>query len=124
MNTINLYIGTYHKYNSGSIFGEWVNLFDFDNLKDFYKFCRELHKDEEDPEFMFQDWEAPEELKNFVGESYLHPKIFEIWELWKKYQNEDKISLLREFNLEYIYEYNDEFFNTFLEKIPLRLSVR
>ncbi|EBW2268484.1 antirestriction protein ArdA [Salmonella enterica] len=53
-----VYVGTYHKYNCGSIFGKWFDLTDFDNRDDFYAACRELHQGESDPEFMFQDWEG------------------------------------------------------------------
>lgn len=52
-----IYVSTYGKYNSGSLFGEWVELEKFNSEKEFYDYCRELHKDEDDPEFMFQDWE-------------------------------------------------------------------
>ena len=30
-----VYVGTYHKYNSGSIQGEWLDLTDFANKDDF-----------------------------------------------------------------------------------------
>lgn len=52
-----LYVGTYAKYNSGSIQGEWVDLTDFSDAESFLEYCKELHSDEEDPEFMFQDYE-------------------------------------------------------------------
>lgn len=59
----NLYCGTYGKYNRGSIKGAWLNLEDYDDAEDFFKACAELHKDERDPEFMFQDFENfPKEL--------------------------------------------------------------
>ena len=51
-----LYVGTYHKYNCGSLFGMWLDLTKFDSLDEFYNACRYLHKDENDPEFMFQDY--------------------------------------------------------------------
>lgn len=53
-----VYVGTYHKYNNGSIFGKWFDLTDFDDEESFQVVCRELHKDESDPEFMLQDWEG------------------------------------------------------------------
>nr|WP_279079135.1 antirestriction protein ArdA [Hafnia alvei] len=55
--TPSVYVGTYHKYNCGSIFGKWLDLTDFDDRADFYEACRALHADEMDAEFMFQDWE-------------------------------------------------------------------
>lgn len=53
-----IYVGTYGKYNDGSIDGDWVDIDDFDNYEDFVDHCRELHKDEKDPEFMVQDYEG------------------------------------------------------------------
>lgn len=53
-----VYVGTYNKYNCGSIFGKWFDLTDFDSEADFHEACHELHADEHDPEFMFQDWEG------------------------------------------------------------------
>lgn len=53
-----VYVGTYHKYNCGSIFGKWMDLTDFDDKDEFYEACNALHNDEEDPELMFQDWEG------------------------------------------------------------------
>lgn len=53
-----IYVGTYEKYNNGSIFGKWLKLNDYDNTAEFYNACKELHKDEEDPELMFQDYEG------------------------------------------------------------------
>ena len=52
-----VYVGTYAKYNDGSIDGEWIDLSRFDTYDEFVDYCRELHKDEKDPEFMVQDYE-------------------------------------------------------------------
>ena len=58
-----VYVGTYGKYNNGSLFGAWLDLSDYADKEEFYEACRELHKDEEDAEFMFQDYEnIPENL--------------------------------------------------------------
>lgn len=73
-----IYVGTYAKYNEGSIFGKWLKLSDYSDKDEFYEACRELHKDEQDPELMFQDWEyIPSDL---IGESWLADNIFEIIE--------------------------------------------
>ncbi|QXD01340.1 antirestriction protein ArdA [Klebsiella sp. PL-2018] len=53
-----VYVGTYHKYNCGSIFGKWFDLTNFDDEDAFYDACRALHTGEDDPELMFQDWEG------------------------------------------------------------------
>ncbi|MEC4094988.1 antirestriction protein ArdA [Myroides odoratimimus] len=73
-----VYVGTYAKYNNGSIKGQWIELSNFSSLDEFYEFCAELHSDETDPEFMFQDWEnIPSEL---ISESSLSENIFSIIE--------------------------------------------
>lgn len=60
---VGLYVGTYAKYNSGSIFGMWIDLEACSDAEEFFDVCRELHKDEADPEFMFQDFQGfPEEM--------------------------------------------------------------
>ena len=85
MNTIkiSLYVGTYHKYNSGSIAGKWVDRTDFTDLTEFYEYCAELHSDEDDPEYMFQDFEAPSLFDNMglISEGYLSDDIFEAIDL-------------------------------------------
>lgn len=58
-----LYCGTYGKYNNGSIKGAWMDMTEYEDAEEFFAACRELHKDEADPEFMFQDFECfPKEL--------------------------------------------------------------
>lgn len=52
-----VYVGTYAKYNNGSLFGKWLDLSDYSDKEEFIEACWELHKDEEDPELMFQDYE-------------------------------------------------------------------
>ena len=56
-NAVAVYVGTYGKYNDGSIDGKWMYPADYDTLDDFIDACMELHSDEEDPELMFQDAE-------------------------------------------------------------------
>jgi antirestriction protein len=73
-----LYVGTYAKYNAGSIEGKWLTLSDYDDKEAFLKACAELHKDEADPELMYQDFEyLPRELYN---ESHLDDRIWEYLE--------------------------------------------
>ena len=52
------YVGTYGKYNAGSIDGAWLDLDAYETYADFVKACKNLHKNENDPEFMIQDWEG------------------------------------------------------------------
>ena len=71
-----VYVGTYAKYNNGSLSGAWLDLSDYSDKKEFYEACRELHKDEEDAEYMFQDWEnVPEGL---IGESWISENFFAV----------------------------------------------
>ena len=55
--TPRVYVGTFAKYNNGSIKGAWIDLEDHD-AESFIEACRALHSDETDPEFMFQDYEG------------------------------------------------------------------
>ena len=71
-----VYVGTYGKYNNGSLFGAWLDLSDYSDKEDFYEACRELHKDEEDAEYMFQDWENVPE--NLIGESWISRELLHL----------------------------------------------
>jgi antirestriction protein len=83
-----IYVGTYAKYNSGSIAGKWMSLEGHDK-DSFLEACAELHSDEADPEFMFQDFEGfPRE---FYGESGLSE---ELWD-WLALDEEDRELLAR-----------------------------
>lgn len=55
--TPKIYVGTYAKYNNGSIDGKWITISDYNTYEEFVDACRELHSDESDPEFMVQDYE-------------------------------------------------------------------
>ena len=50
-----VYVGTYGKYNSGSLKGDWLNLRECKDYQDFLRKCRALHRGERDPEYMIQD---------------------------------------------------------------------
>jgi antirestriction protein len=73
--TAQIYVGTYAKYNAGSIAGAWLNLEDYQDKEAFLKACAELHKDEEDPELMFQDFEGFP--SNFYSESGIDEELFD-----------------------------------------------
>ena len=49
-----VYVGTYNKYNNGSLFGKWLDLSDYSDKDEFFVACRELHEDEEDPDLCFR----------------------------------------------------------------------
>ena len=69
-----VYCGTYGKYNVGSLGGGWLQLAKYKDANEFLKACKELHKDEKSPEFMFQDTEYIP--KEFYSESEIYPEIF------------------------------------------------
>lgn len=52
-----VYCSTYRKYNNGSLQGMWVDLSTFHDEEDLFEFLYRLHCDEDEPEFMFQDFE-------------------------------------------------------------------
>src|SRR3989304_3167367 len=70
-----VYVGTYAKYNEGSIKGAWLDLDDYASKDEFLKAATELHKDEADPELMFQDYEGFP--KRYYGESSLDDKLWD-----------------------------------------------
>lgn len=57
MSNPRVYVGTWNKYNNGSIAGGWINLNDCKDYEEFLASCHKLHKRERDPEYMVQDYE-------------------------------------------------------------------
>lgn len=83
-----IYVGTYAKYNNGNLSGDWLDVEDYSDKEEFLQACAELHKDEEDPELMFQDWEG---IPNgMVSESHVSDELFEFAQM-----DEDDQELLR-----------------------------
>lgn len=82
MTNLSIYVGTYKKYNEGSLFGQWLNLSDYNDFEELIQAMRKLHQDEQDPEFMIQDWECPKFIHtmNLISESYLSEDIYEVLE--------------------------------------------
>lgn len=74
MTQARIYVGTYAKYNAGSIKGAWLALDDYPDKDEFLKACAALHADESDPEFMFQDFEGFP--KNLYSESHISDDLF------------------------------------------------
>jgi antirestriction protein len=77
--TARVYVGTYAKYNSGSIEGKWLYLEDYADRDAFLAACAELHKDESDPELMFQDFEGFP--KSYYSESNVPAELWDWLEL-------------------------------------------
>ena len=72
--TYRIYVGTYAKYNSGSLKGEWLDPEDYSCKQDFYEACAELHSDEADAEYMFSDHEGIPDF--FIGESWIKDEFW------------------------------------------------
>ena len=69
-----VYVGTYAKYNAGSLFGEWLDLSDYEDVEDFYQACLKLHENEGSQELMFQDYEKIPEF--LISECSLDKNIY------------------------------------------------
>lgn len=110
-NDAKVYCGTYGKYNNGDLSGEWISLDDFGDFEEFCKYIEELHKEEEDPEYMFQD----SENMHVDGEPDLHD--IEQWYKLFKYRTydieEDLASAMVEYGIcewKDVEEYYNEYF--------------
>lgn len=78
-----IYVGTYAKYNNGDLTGKWLELDDYADHGEFIKACAELHTDEEDPEFMFQDSEnVPDSM---ISETDVDEDLWDMMGLEKQY---------------------------------------
>jgi antirestriction protein len=80
-----VYVGTYAKYNDGSLKGKWLNLNDYADHEEFMEACRDLHKDENDPEIMFQDYEGFPD--GYYNESSISAKLWD----WLELDDEEKL---------------------------------
>ena len=139
-----LYVGTYAKYNNGSLDGKWLDLDDYADNDEFMAACRELHKDEEDPELMFQDcdyewdWEHSlycecgdyedyYEVKDALDRFNINGKIFDAW--IKATSNKATAEAVDECEGQYCGQYDDptdyaeEMFNEYydMRKIPEKI---
>ena len=74
-----VYVGTYGKYNSGSLSGKWMELDNYADKESFYEACEELHKDEYDAELMFQDYE--DIPAGMISESWISEEVWELLEM-------------------------------------------
>lgn len=85
---MSVYVGTYRKYNEGSLFGKWLNFSDYSDYDELLTAMKNLHADEDDPEFMYQDYEISLLFENLGLVSEYHISR-EIYEVWNKIQNSD-----------------------------------
>lgn len=51
-----IYVGSYGAYASGSLRGAWVSIEACADYEEFMMVCRWIHRFEQDPEYMFQDY--------------------------------------------------------------------
>lgn len=113
--TIKIYVGTYFKYNSGSLQGAWVDLTLFENYEEFMEFCKELHADEPDAEYMFQDYTCDFVFADMIGENGVDLKVFEAIQMYARlddYQQEILAAYMDATRLEFfeaIENYEDNF---------------
>lgn len=85
-----VYVGSYGKYNAGSLAGEYVDLSQFSNEKDFYDHCRNIHSDEQDPEFMFQDYEHEAFFEGMISEYGLSSNFFQLMQEYLELDDHEK----------------------------------
>lgn len=73
-----VYVGTYHKYNCGSLKGAWVNLESFNDAEELMEFLNRLHADEQEPELMMQDYmNFPRKFYSESMNEYDFEKLYE-----------------------------------------------
>ena len=82
-----IYVSTYFKYNCGNLNGAWVDLTQFEDYEEFMEFCKELHKEEEDAEFMFQDNICDMVFADMIGEYGVNRKVFEAIQLYSELED-------------------------------------
>ncbi len=81
LDTASIYVSTYAKYNNSSLYGKWLNLSDYSDYDELLKAMYELHSDEQDPEFMFQDYECPIlEKLGLLSECHISKYIYGVLE--------------------------------------------
>jgi len=95
---VKIYCGTYAKYNDSSIAGQWIDVTDLDK-QEFYDLCRDLHSDEEDPEFMFQDTDTESKLlRDMISESGIDDEFWSLKEEMKEL-SENSLMMLEAFEV-------------------------
>ena len=63
---VRVYVGTWKKYNNGSIYGKWLTLNNYSTYDEFLSACHQVHLNEKDPEFMIQDKEGIPDGLDFI----------------------------------------------------------
>lgn len=116
LDTASIYCGTYAKYNNGSLYGKWLNLSDYSDYEDLLKAMRELHSDEDDPEFMFQDYDCPIlEKLGLLSECHISKDIYDVLEQINDSGNDVEVyeaclDNLGKLDFQSLYEYVNNFY--------------
>ena len=84
-----IYVGTWAKYNAGSLSGEWLALRDYDNYSELCEVMRAIHEDESDPEPMIQDCEDFPEGFSVVSGSLSEEEYNDIIKACKEEEEEE-----------------------------------
>lgn len=112
-----VYVGTYNKYANGCLDGAWLNLDDFEDFEDFEKKCKEIHNDENDPEFMVQDYEKGCLINKKTFQESGIGWIEDIFEIAEKFRNTkiDEDALLAFYEIfGHFPEDEDEFYEKYI----------
>ena len=81
---IKVYVGTYAKYNEGSIAGQWIDLTNL-SYEDYCNAIANTHYDESDPEYMIQDIDTDNEvLRNMISEYGIDADFWELKDQMKE----------------------------------------
>lgn len=85
-----IYVGTWAKYNAGSLSGEWLSLKDYDNYSELCEVMRAIHEDESDPEPMIQDCEDFPDGFSVVSGSLSEEEYNDILKACKEEEEEEE----------------------------------
>lgn len=100
-----IYVGTYAQYNEGSLFGKWFKLYDYHDAKELFDDVRDFHNEEDDPEFMVQDYEGfPEE---FYGESMGEKDLQQVYDFFEAIEDVNDTEALEAFIEAYGHDLSD-----------------
>ena len=80
LDNFKIYVGTYKKFNEGSLFGKWFTLADYSDYNELLKAMKLVHQDEQQPKFMFINWECCDLFQklNLINKHYLSEDIYDI----------------------------------------------
>ncbi len=87
-----IYVGTWAKYNAGSLSGEWLALKDYDSYSELCEVMRAIHEDESDPEPMIQDCDDFPEGFSVVSGSLSEEEYNDILKACKEEEEEEEES--------------------------------